>query len=205
VSGLWDRPVQRTTRLAVGLVLFGLSLALLVRAGLGLDPWDVFNQGVAKRTGLSLGQVTILSSVLVLACWAPLRQRPGVGTVGNAMVVGPVLDLGLRLVPSPQPLAVRVAFLIVAIVGVAVATGLYVGAGWGPGPRDGLMTGLAARGLPIFAARAAIEVSVLLAGWGLGGQVGVGTVLFALVIGPLVTRCLPPLRIASRDERRVVA
>ncbi len=196
--GAWDRPVQRAVRLTAGLMLFGLSLALLVRAGLGLDPWDVFSQGVSKRTGLSLGQVTVLSSVLVLACWVPLRQRPGVGTVGNAVVVGPVLDVGLGLIPSPQLVAVRAAFLLVALGGVAVATGLYVGAGWGPGPRDGLMTGLAARGLPIFAARAAIEVTVLLAGWVLGGQVGVGTVLFALAIGPLVARCLPRLQIPPK-------
>jgi len=198
VIGAWDRPVQRAVRLTAGLMLFGLSLALLVRAGLGLDPWDVFSQGVSKRTGLSLGQVTVLSSVLVLACWVPLRQRPGVGTVGNAVVVGPVLDVGLGLIPSPQLVAVRAAFLLVALGGVAVATGLYVGAGWGPGPRDGLMTGLAARGLPIFAARAAIEVTVLLAGWVLGGQVGVGTVLFALAIGPLVARCLPRLQIPPK-------
>lgn len=196
--GAWDRPVQRAVRLTAGLVLFGLSLALLVRAGLGLDPWDVFSQGVSKRTGLSLGQVTVLSSVLVLACWVPLRQRPGVGTVGNAVVVGPVLDAGLGLIPSPQFVAVWAVFLLVALGGVAIATGLYVDAGWGPGPRDGLMTGLAARGLPLFAARAAIEVTVLLAGWVLGGQVGVGTVLFALAIGPLVARCLPPLQIPPK-------
>ena len=111
-----------------------------------------------------------------------------------------MLDLGLELVSSPRLLVVRAAFLVIAIAGVAVATGLYVGAGWGPGPRDGLMTGLAARGLPVFAARAAIELTVLLAGWGLGGQVGVGTVLFALAIGPLVARCLPALRIPLREE-----
>lgn len=196
----WDRPVQRAVRLIVGLVLFGLSLALLVRANLGLDPWDVFSQGVSRRTGLSLGQVTVLSSVLVLVCWVPLRQRPGVGTVCNVVVVGPVLDLGLELVSSPRLLVARAAFLVIAIAGVAVATGLYVGAGWGPGPRDGLMTGLAARGLPLFAARAAIEMTVLVAGWALGGQVGVGTVLFALAIGPLVARCLPALRIPIEED-----
>lgn len=193
MKGSWDRPVQRAVRLIAG-------LALLVRANLGLDPWDVFSQGVSRRSGLSLGQVTVLSSVLVLVCWVPLRQRPGVGTVCNVVVVGPVLDLGLDLVSSPRLLLVRAAFLAIAIVGVAVATGLYVGAGWGPGPRDGLMTGLVARGLPVFAARAAIELTVLLAGWALGGQVGVGTVLFALAIGPLVGRCLPPLQIPSREE-----
>ena len=192
--------MQRAIRLIAGLVLFGLSLALLVRANLGLDPWDVFSQGVSRRTGLSLGQVTVLSSVLVLVCWVPLRQRPGVGTLCNVVVVGPVLDLGLELVSSPRLLVVRAAFLAIAIVGVAVATGLYVGAGWGPGPRDGLMTGLAARGVPVFVARAAIELTVLLAGWGLGGQVGVGTVLFALAIGPLVARCLPALRIPIEEE-----
>jgi uncharacterized membrane protein YczE len=181
-----------------GLVLFGLSLALLVKANLGLDPWNVFSQGVSKQTGLTLGQVVVLSSLAILACWIPLRQRPGLGTVANSLVVGPVLDLGLEWFPEPRALLWRSAALALSIVGVAVATGLYVGAGWGAGPRDGLMTGIAALGVPVFVARAGIEVTVLAIGWLLGGQVGVGTVVFALVIGPLVGRFLAPLRITPR-------
>ena len=197
MTGGWDRPLERALRLVAGLVLFGFSLAVLVRADLGLDPWDVLSQGVARRTGLTLGSVTVLSSVAVLACWFPLRQRPGPGTVANALVVGPSLDLGLAVLPPQSALGTRTAFLLLAVAGVAVATGLYVGAGWGPGPRDGLMTGLAARGVPVVAARAGIEVAVLLVGWLLGGDVGVGTVVFAVTIGPLVARSLPALRMRT--------
>ena len=144
-----DRPVTRSVRLLVGLVLFGLALALLVRARLGLDPWTVFTQGVAERTSLSLGEVTVVISLALLLLWIPLRQRPGLGTVANAFVVGPSLDLGLALFPAPDALVLRVLFLVLAVLTVAVATGLYVGVGWGPGPRDGLMTGLAALGGPV--------------------------------------------------------
>lgn len=188
-----DRPVARSTRLLAGLVLFGLGLALLVKADLGLDPWTVLTQGIAGRTGLSLGTVTVALSLVVLLVWIPLRQRPGLGTVANALVVGPVLDLGLAVIPAPDALAVRLLFLVVAVLVVAVGTGLYVGAGWGPGPRDGLMTGLAHRGLPLVAARALIEGTVLLLGWLLGGSVGLATVVYALAIGPLVGRALPRL------------
>lgn len=188
-----DRPVTRSIRLLSGLVLFGLGLALLVRAHLGLDPWTVLTQGLAERTGFSLGAVTTVLSLMVLLVWIPLRERPGLGTVANALIIGPVLDLGLAVIPAPDTLVVRLLFLVVAVLIVAVGTGLYVGAGWGPGPRDGLMTGLARRGLPLFAARALIEGSVLLVGWLLGGSVGLATVVFALAIGPLVGRALPRL------------
>jgi uncharacterized membrane protein YczE len=188
-----DRPVNRSVRLLVGLVLFGLALALLVQARLGLDPWTVFTQGVAERTDLSLGQVTVVISLALLLLWIPLRQRPGLGTVANALVVGPALDLGVALIPVPDALALRVLFLVLAVVTVAVATGLYVGAGWGPGPRDGLMTGLAARGVPVHLARTLIEGTVLVVGWLLGGTVGVATVVFALTVGPLVGRAMPRL------------
>lgn len=191
MRGAFDRPVQRGARLLSGLVLFGIALALLVHANLGLDPWNVFSQGVSKRTGLSLGTVTVVVSLLLLLIWIPLKQRPGVGTVANALIVGPVLDLGLALLPSPDGWGWRIAFLVVSIMMLAMATGLYLGAGWGPGPRDGLMTGLAKLGMPVFAARASIEVTVLFVGWLLGGSVGVGTVVFALSVGPLVHRALP--------------
>jgi uncharacterized membrane protein YczE len=190
VSGAWDRPVQRSLRLLAGLVLFGIALAVLVQAGLGLDPWTVFNQGVAERTGLTIGQVTIACSLLLLLIWIPLGQRPGLGTIANALIVGPVLDLGLELIPEPSAVAAQVAYAVAAIASAAVATGLYVGAGWGPGPRDGLMTGMAARGVPIARARASVELTVLVIGWLLGGTVGVATVLFATAIGPLVKLAL---------------
>ena len=188
-----DRPVVRSGRLLTGLVCYGIALALLVRADLGLDPWTVFSAGVALHLPMTLGEVTVLSSVAVLLLWIPLRQRPGLGTVANALVVGPVLDLGVALLPAPHHLVVRGLFLVLALVLVAVGTGLYVGVGWGPGPRDGLMTGLVELGVPLYLARMLIEGSVLAVGWLLGGPVGVATVVFALAVGPLVGRALPRL------------
>jgi uncharacterized membrane protein YczE len=197
MTGRFDRPVERGFRLLLGLVLFGLSMALLVEAGAGLDPWNVFHQGVAEHAGLTIGQVTVLSSLALLALWVPLRQRPGLGTIANALVVGPIMDLGIAWFPAAHGAATQAAFAAVAILGSAVATGLYVGAGWGPGPRDGLMTGLAARGIPLGAARAGIELTVLGAGWLLGGAVGIVTVAFALAIGPLVHHTMPWLAITE--------
>ena len=181
----------RSVRLLAGLVLFGLALALLVQARLGLDPWTVFTQGLASRSGLSLGTVTVIISLALLALWIPLRQRPGLGTVANALIVGPVLDLGVAVLPEPNSLVLRVLLVVLALVAIAVGTGLYVGVGWGPGPRDGLMTGLMDLGLSIYLARTLIEGTVLLVGWLLGGSVGVATVIFALAVGPLVARALP--------------
>ena len=186
-----DRPVVRSLRLLSGLVLFGLALAFVVHADLGLDPWTVFSSGVSRHVGLSLGEVTVISSVVVLLLWIPLRQRPGLGTVANALVVGPVLDLGVAVLPTPSDLALRVLFLVLGVVLVALGTGLYVGVGWGPGPRDGLMTGLVELGAPLYLARTLIEGTVLVVGWLLGGPVGVATVVFALAVGPLVGRALP--------------
>ena len=204
MSGRLDRPVERSVRLLAGLVLFGLAMALLLESRTGLDPWNVFHQGVARHTGLTIGQVTVLSSLALLALWVPLRQRPGLGTVANALVVGPVVDLGIAWIPTAQGTAEQAAFMVTAILASAIATGLYVGAGWGPGPRDGLMTGLAARGIPVGAARAGIELSVLAAGWLLGGTVGVGTVAFALAIGPLVHHALPWLAVDEARTPRAV-
>ena len=188
-----DRPVTRSVRLLIGLVLFGLALALLVHANLGLDPWTVFSSGVARHIDLSLGEVTVLSSLAILLLWIPLRQRPGLGTVANALVVGPVLDAGVALLPSPSHLVVRALFLVLAVLLIAVGTGLYVGVGWGPGPRDGLMTGLVQLGVPLYLARTMIEGTALLVGWLLGGPVGVATIVYALGVGPLVARALPRL------------
>jgi len=195
MTGACDRPVERATRLLLGLVLFGLALATLVKADLGLDPWNVFTQGLARQLGLSLGQTTVIVSVLLLLVWIPLGERPGLGTISNALIVGPVVDLGLEIIPAPDQLGGQIAYMVAAIVGTAIATGLYVGAGWGPGPRDGLMTGLAARGVPIALARAGVEITVLIVGWFLGGSVGVATVLFAITIGPLVKIALHRLAV----------
>lgn len=197
----------RTGQLLVGLWLFGVSIALLVRAGLGLDPWDVLHQGVARQTGASIGTVVVVASLAVLALWIPLRQRPGTGTVANVLLVGVALDTTLMALPTPEHLGLRTGFLTAGILLNAVATGMYIGAGMGPGPRDGLMTGLAARGLSVRRARTSVELTVLLAGWLLGGTVGIGTVLYALTIGPLVHALLPyfghpatPLNGRTADE-----
>jgi uncharacterized membrane protein YczE len=187
--------IRRLVNLYAGLVLFGVSIAFFVQARLGLDPWDVLHQGISERTGVRIGTVAIVVGLVVLLLWIPLRQRPGLGTVSNVLLVGLTLDVALVLLPEPGPMALRFGFLVVAIVLNAVATGLYVGAGLGPGPRDGLMTGLAARGHSVRVVRTAIELTVLAAGWLLGGTVGVGTALFALTIGPLVHVLLPRLTI----------
>ena len=194
----WDRPLQRGLRLALGLALFGLSLALFAQAHLGVDPWTVFSQGISRRTDLSLGTVTVLTSLAVLLAWIPLHQRPGVGTIANALVVGPVLDLGVAVFPEPGTLPGQLGFVAIAIVGAAIGTGFYVGAGWGPGPRDGLMTGFAARGVPIGLARMGIELTVLVTGFLLGGTVGLATALYAIGIGALVQRTLPRLTVRPR-------
>ncbi len=176
----------RLVQLYTGLALYGISSALLVAAGLGLEPWGVLHQGLAHLTGLSIGVVSILVGALVLLLWIPLRQRPGLGTVSNVFVVGLVMDATLAVVPAPQPLAARSVLMAAAILLNAIATGLYISAGLGPGPRDGLMTGLHRRtGRSIRVVRTVIEVSVVATGFALGGTVGCGTLLYALVIGPL--------------------
>jgi uncharacterized membrane protein YczE len=190
------RPVRRLAQLYAGLLLYGASMALMIRAGLGLDPWDVFHQGVADRTGLSFGTVTIIVGAVVLLAWIPLRQRPGVGTVSNVIVIGLAVDAALALIPEAGPLPVAVAMLVAGVVLNGVASGAYIGAGLGPGPRDGLMTGLVRRtGGSVRVVRTAIEVTVLVVGALLGGTVGVGTVLYAVAIGPLVHVFLPPLTV----------
>lgn len=200
--GLSDRPLRRLTQLFAGLVAFGLSVALMVRARLGLGPWDVLHQGLARRTGLGLGTIVIAVSVTVLLLWIPLRQRPGVGTICNVILVGLAVDWGLALFPTVDHMAARVLLLVAGVVGNGAATALYIGAGLGPGPRDGLMTGLALRGISIRAGRTAIELSVLALGWALGGVAGIGTVLFALSIGPLAQLFLPLLSITPAPAER---
>jgi uncharacterized membrane protein YczE len=188
---------RRLGQLLAGLVGFGISLAFMVRAELGLGPWDVLHQGVAERADLEIGTVVIALSALVLVLWVPLRQRPGLGTLANVVVVGLAVNATLTLLPTPDHLAARLGLLVAGVVGNGAATGMYIGAGLGPGPRDGLMTGLAEHGLSIRLARTLIELTVLAIGWALGGLVGVGTVAYAISIGPLAHYFIPKLTIGS--------
>ncbi|PWC05341.1 YczE/YyaS/YitT family protein [Agromyces badenianii] len=184
--------VRRFVQLFVGLFLYGMGIALIVRGELGVAPWDVLTQGIAKQTGLQFGLITVITSGFVLLLWIPIRQRLGFGTVMNALLVGPSADIGLWLIPPGLDLWVRVLLLPAGIVVLAVATGLYIGAHFGPGPRDGLMTGLhRVTGWKIWIVRTGIELVVLAAGWLLGGNVGLGTVAFAVLIGPLCGVTIP--------------
>lgn len=192
---------RRLVQLYLGLVLYGFSMALMIESGLGLDPWDVFHQGVAERTPLSIGVVTIVVGALVLLAWIPLRQRPGVGTISNVIVIGLAVDAALWALSAPDHLAVQITFMVSGVVLNAVATAAYIGARLGPGPRDGLMTGLVRRtGRSVRLVRTCIEVTVLATGWLLGGTVGVGTVLYALSIGPLVHMLLPRLTVPETER-----
>ena len=182
---------MRLAQLYVGLVLYGISASLLVLAGLGLDPWDVFHQGLSRTFGLAIGTWAIIVGVAVLLLWIPLGQRPGIGTVSNVILVGLTMNVVLGHVHAPHALAARIACLLCGVFLNGVATGAYIGAGLGPGPRDGLMTGLAARGHSIRVVRTGLEVTVLVIGWLLGGTVGVGTVVYALSIGPLAHLFIP--------------
>jgi uncharacterized membrane protein YczE len=192
-TALW---VRRGVQLVVGLVAYGIAIALLVRGGIGVPPWDVFAQGITRQTGIPFGLVVNLVGALVLLFWIPLRQKPGVGTVLNVLLIGPSAELGLWLVPQQtEPWQQGVVFAG-GLALLAIATGMYIGARLGPGPRDGLMTGLHRRtGWPIWVVRTGIEVTVLTIGFVLGGQLGVGTLAFALLIGPMVNVTLPLLRV----------
>ncbi len=189
------RPVRRLPQLAGGLVLYGASMGLMIRGGLGLDPWDVLHDALSRRTGLTFGTVTAVVGALVLVCWIPLRQRPGVGTVANVLVIALAVDATLALLDPAGAIAVRIALMLAGVVLNALATAAYIGVRLGPGPRDGLMTGLVARtGVSVRVIRTGIELTVLATGWLLGGTVGVGTVVYALAIGPLTQAFLPLVR-----------
>jgi uncharacterized membrane protein YczE len=193
--------LRRFLQLQAGLVLYGFSMALMLRANLGLDPWDVFHQGVAMRIGWSFGTVVIVVGALVLLLWLPLRQKPGIGTVSNIIVIGLAVDASLWLLAAPEGYPARLSMLIAGIVLNGIAGGAYIGAGLGPGPRDGLMTGFVGRtGLSIRLVRTTIELTVLAIGWLLGGTVGLGTVLYALSIGWLVQVFLPLFTIGSKPD-----
>jgi uncharacterized membrane protein YczE len=199
VNRFWpsDRPVERIGRCVVGLAVFGVGIALLIDANLGAAPWDVFHTGVAELTGLAVGQVTILTGVVLLLLWVPLGETMGLGTILNAIEIGLVVDLVLPLLPEPELLVARTAMMLGGVVVIAIGSGLYIGAGLGPGPRDGLMTGFAKRGISIRFARTAIELTVLVIGIALGGAIGIGTAVFALGIDPLVQYFLPRLRLVE--------
>ncbi|MEN4873646.1 YczE/YyaS/YitT family protein [Kosakonia cowanii] len=191
--------LRRLLQLYFGLSLYGISTAMFVRADLGADPWNVFHLGVAKLLALDIGTVMIATGALVLLLWIPLRQRPGLGTISNVVVLGLAADAALSVIPTLSDILPRSGLLAGAIVVNAIATAMYIGAGFGSGPRDGLMTGVHARtGWSVRSIRTVIELSVLLIGWLLGGTLGIGTVLYALTIGPLIQLCLPWFRFAPR-------
>jgi uncharacterized membrane protein YczE len=187
--------------LLVGLVLYGWSMAMLIRSGLGLDPWDVFHQGLANHLPITFGQVTILVGALVLLLWIPLRQRPGIGTVLNVFVIGLAADAGLAAMPDVTGLPGQIALLLGGVVANGLAGALYVGARLGPGPRDGLWVALTKRtGHSIRVVRTVLEVTIVAIGWLLGGVVGIGTVVYALAIGPIVQFFMPWVEVRLEHE-----
>jgi len=195
VNFSWNM-TRRIAQLIVGVYLYGVGIALMVRAGIGVAPWDVLTLGIEKQTGLEFGMITVITSVFVLLLWIPIRQKPGIGTLTNVLLVGPSAQLSLEFIPPIEGLVFQVLVFLAGLLVLAIATGLYIGARFGPGPRDGLMTGIHNRwGVKIWIARTSIEVVVLSIGWVLGGNVGIGTLAFALLIGPLVNITIPRLRV----------
>jgi uncharacterized membrane protein YczE len=189
---------RRIVQLLVGLFLYGIAISLMVQAGIGVAPWDVLTQGLSRQTGLDFGLLTNIIGGVVLLCWIPIRQRPGLGTLANVLLIGPSAQLGLWIFPTETAIGFQLLFFTGGLLLLAIATGLYIGARMGPGPRDGLMTGIHARtGWRIWMIRTAIEVTVLLIGWALGGNFGPGTIVFALLIGPMVAVTIPWLRVPA--------
>ena len=195
---------RRIAQLLVGLFFYGIAIALMVHAGIGVAPWDVLTQGIAHQTGLPFGILTNIIGIGVLLLWIPIKQKPGIGTVLNVLLIGPSAELGLALIPAPEGIVLQVAYFAGGLALLAIATGLYIGARFGPGPRDGLMTGIHRRfGWKIWIVRTAIEVTVLTVGWVLGGNVGLGTLAFALLIGPMVNVTLPLLLVPAALSKEV--
>lgn len=195
---------RRLPPLVAGLLVIGFAIAISVRAQLGVAPWDVFHQGIARATGVSFGLVVVLVGLVVLLAWVPLRQRLGLGTVLNALSIGFIANLGLYLIPVQHLLAIRIPLLLGALAMFGIGGGLYIGAGLGPGPRDGLMTAITARGHKLWIVRTCMECSVLVVGFALGGHVGVGTLLIALGIGPLTHAALRRFHLPMHGNRREV-
>lgn len=192
---------RRIVQLLVGLFLYGFGIALMVKAAIGVPPWDVLSQGISAHTGIPFGLVTNIVGVVVLLLWIPIRQKPGLGTIANVLLVGPSAQFGLWVLPQPTELVQQVLVFALGLLTVAIATGLYIGARFGPGPRDGLMTGIHHRwGWKIWIVRTGIEATVLVIGWILGGNVGIGTLAFALLIGPMVHRTIPWLMVPAAIE-----
>jgi uncharacterized membrane protein YczE len=195
--------LRRLPRLFLGLVTFGVGVAMLVIANLGLSPWEVLHQGISFHTGIPLGTVGIITGLLVLVLWVPLGERVGIGTISNVIVIGLVIDATLYVAPDSVSEAWQQwSLLIGGTLVVAIGSGLYIGAGLGSGPRDGLMTGLGRKGIPIGLARAVVEITVLIIGWFLGGTVGIGTIVFAFGVGPLVQWILPALSLDPVTPRQ---
>ena len=196
--------VRRLVQLLTGLFLFGFAAAMMLKASLGVDPWTVFAEGLHVTWGWGFGWIVVISSGVVLLLWIPLRQMPGLGTVLNALLVGPSMEVGLALVDAPEVLVHKIVLFAAGLLMMGIASGFYIGAGFGPGPRDGLMVGINARfGWPLWAARTTVEVIVLSIGWFLGGTVGVGTVIFALMIGPLAQRAIKVYRIGPYSPKAI--
>jgi uncharacterized membrane protein YczE len=192
---------RRIAQLLAGLFLYGFAISMMVRGAIGVSPWDVLTQGVVKQTGLPFGVLTNIIGALVLLLWIPIRQKPGVGTVANVLLVGPSIEVGLAILPTATELWQQVLLFSGGLAVLAVASGLYIGAQFGPGPRDGLMTGIHTKwGFPLWAVRTAIEVTVLSIGWLLGGNVGLGTLAFALLVGPMVGVTIPLLEIRRPEQ-----
>lgn len=197
---------RRLIQLVIGLAFFGIGVALLLKSRLGTGSWDVLTQGISHHLPLSFGTITIIMSCIVLLLWIPLRQKPGIGTVANGLLIGVFSDIGLRSIPDPSGIWMQILALAGGLLAVGIASGLYIGAGLGPGPRDGLMTGLHKRtGKPIWMVRTAIEVVVLVIGWLLGGIVGFGTIAVTLLIGPLCQIFLPMFTIRDREPAASLA
>lgn len=194
--------IRRLVQLCAGLILYGFSIALVVKADLGLDPWNVLNEGLSERTGFSFGSIVIIIGASVLLLWIPLRQRPGIGTISNIILIGLAADGFLWLLPEPPSLLLSSIMLLAGVAVNGVATAAYIGAGLGPGPRDGLMTGIVGRtGWPVRTVRTSIELTVLGVGWILGGSVGLGTALYAVAIGPIIHIMLPLLAVQPETAR----
>lgn len=198
---------RRWVQLFLGLFLYGIAIAMMIKAAVGLSPWDVLAQGISLRTGIPFGFVTNIVGGVVLLLWIPIRERLGIGTVLNALLVGPSAEVGLWLIPDQTELWIRIPLFAAGLTLLAIATGLYIGARFGPGPRDGLMTGIHRKfGVRIWIVRTSIEVVVLIIGWILGGNVGFGTLAFALLVGPMVHRAMPLLLVPaaiSKPEKTV--